>query len=296
MLHVIDLAPFIAAGLPLALFLIMLSMGLTLRAADFRWVLAAPRAFALGLSLQLLLLPPLAALICLLAGLPPALAVGLMILSACPGGTTSNLFSHLARADLPLSIALTAVAGLITPFTLPWVAQWALNWQFGASVAVQLPLGQAIGRLALVAILPVLLGVLWHQYRPAAAERWQRRLQPVAVALFVAVIASIIVHHWAHIPGYWAAAGVACLAMILLALFSGGLLARLSGLELRQQRTIAIEVGMQNGGTALLVTQGLLGSGEMSSVPLLYGVLMLGPVLLLVCHARRHAARRLLPA
>jgi BASS family bile acid:Na+ symporter len=291
---VIELDTFVRVGLPLALFLIMLSMGLRLRAADFRPLLTAPRAFVLGLSAQLLLLPPLAALVCVLFDLPPALAVGLMILSACPGGTTSNLFSHLARGDLALSIALTTAAGFITPLTIPLVAQWALDWQFGATQAVQLPLPQVIGRLVLVSILPVLIGLVWHAVSPAQAALWQRRLQPLATALFASVIVAIIAQQWARIPQHWAAVGLACLAMIALALAAGWLLARAAGLAVAPQRTISIEVGMQNGGTALLVTQGVLADAQMSSVPLLYGVLMLGPVLLIVGLARYGDARRLL--
>ena len=128
-----ELDPVVRAGLPIALFLIMLSMGMTLRVADFDRVVREPRAFSVGVISQLLLPPALAFCLILLFTLPPALAVGLMVLSFCPSGTTSNLFSHLARGDVALSISLTAVASAITPFTVPLLTEQVLVWQLGTT-------------------------------------------------------------------------------------------------------------------------------------------------------------------
>jgi len=113
--------------LPLALFVIMLGMGLALKLADFKRVTKQPKAFVVGLSAQMILLPLLGFALATWLALPPELAVGFMLLALCPGGTTSNLYTYLAKGDLALSISLTAVASLITPFSVPLVATLAIS-------------------------------------------------------------------------------------------------------------------------------------------------------------------------
>ncbi|MCL4698925.1 MAG: bile acid:sodium symporter, partial [Burkholderiaceae bacterium] len=106
-------AAIVGVALPLALAFIMFYLGLTLHAADFRRVLARPRALAVGLAGQLVLVPLLALTLALAGRLDPALAIGLMVLAACPGGVSSGLLTHLARGDVALSIALTAVSSIV---------------------------------------------------------------------------------------------------------------------------------------------------------------------------------------
>ena len=127
-----DQATLIAVGLPAALFLIMVGMGLSLTLHDFREVLVAPRATLFGLVAQIILLPLVGSGLALALDLSPAMAVGLVIIAACPGGTTSNLFTFLGRGDVVLSIVLTVAASLITIVTLPLFAGWALE-RFGAA-------------------------------------------------------------------------------------------------------------------------------------------------------------------
>jgi len=114
-----NLAAYTTIGLPVALATIMLSMGLVLHAQHFLAVFSRPRAVWVGLLGQMVGVPLLALLVVVATGMSGALAVGLMVLSFSPGGTTSNLFTQLAKGDLPLSISLTTIAGVITPFTLP---------------------------------------------------------------------------------------------------------------------------------------------------------------------------------
>ncbi len=281
-----ELAGFIKIGLPLSLALIMLSMGLTLRLADFRRVLRAPRAFVVGLSAQLVLVPLIAFSVSALFDLPPLLAIGLMVLGFSPGGTTSNLFSYLARGDVALSVALTAVASFITPFTMPLLTERSLAHWLGEGREIQMPLAMTMGRLLLVGLLPVVIGMLWRAFRPGLADRAQPLVHRLSVALFSAVIVAIIAQQWTRMPAFLEQVGLACLVMILIAMATGQAVARLAGLERRQVRTVAIEVGMQNGGMALIVTEGVLHNAEMSIVPVIYGLLMLLPVILFVWWVR----------
>ena len=242
-----ELAKFIQIGLPVSLALIMFSMGLTLRVEDFRRVLRCPRAFSVGLSAQLLLVPSIALTVVWLFSLPPLLAVGLLVLSFSPGGTTSNLFSYLARGDVALSVALTAVASFITPFSIPLLTEWALRAQLGEGREIVMPSDMTMGRLLLVGLLPVAVGMLWRGLRPLLADRAQLFVHRLSVLLFSTVIVAIIAQQWERLPDFLARVGGASLVMILLAMAAGWLIARAAGLEHGQIKTVAIEVGMQNG-------------------------------------------------
>ena len=288
-----ELALIIRIGLPVALFAVMLGMGMTLGADDFRRVVNRPRAFALGISAQLVLLPLLALVLVELFELPGELAVGLLVLSFCPSGTTSNLFSYLARADVALSISLTAVASVVTPFTVPLLTRWVLEWQMGAAQPVPFPVVKTMLQLAVVVLLPVAIGMIWRSRRPAVCRRWQPWVHRVSVALFAVVILAMVVDQWERLSQSLAVAGVVCLVMIVCALALGWVVARIGRLDTAQTKTISIEVGMQHGGMALVVTQGVLANPTMSIMPVMYGLLMLIPILLLVAVARLHDRRNL---
>ena len=281
-----ELGSLVSAGLPLALFLIMLGMGMTLERADFARVGKHRKAFLIGVTSQMLLPPLLAVCLVFALALPPEFAVGLLILSFCPSGTTSNLFSYLARADLALSISLTAVASLITPFSVPLLTEIALAWQLGARQAVPFPVAEAVLKLAAVVLLPVVGGMFWRARNPASCRRWQPRLHRLSVALFACVIVGIIIEQSDELAANLATAGTVSLIMVLAAMLLGREAARIGGLSPRQVKTISIEVGMQHGGMALVVTQGVLHNPAMSVVPLTYGLLMLLPVIALAIFAR----------
>ena len=165
-------------GLPIALILIMTGVGMTLRPANFTEVARQPKAFFVGALAQLLLLPVAALFVIYLFDLQGELAVGLFILALCPGGTTSNLYSYLAKADVGLSVALTAMVGFITPFSLPLLAAWAIEHFLGENTSFQLPLLKTWLTLMIVSVLPVLLG-MWFNFK--WPER-SARIQPLSAA------------------------------------------------------------------------------------------------------------------
>ena len=130
----------IQIGLPVALILIMVGVGLGLTPEDFRRVFRQPRGFFIGALCQMALLPLIAIAIIEISGLHGEVAIGLFILSLCPGGTTSNLYSYLAKADTGLSVSLTAVIGFVTPFTIPLLTVWAINHYADGGTHFELPL------------------------------------------------------------------------------------------------------------------------------------------------------------
>jgi BASS family bile acid:Na+ symporter len=277
---------FIQIGLPVSLALIMLSLGLTIRLTDFTRQLAAPRPLLVGLFAQLLLVPLLALGIVILFKLPPVLAAGLMILSFCPGGVTSNWFSHMALANVPLSISLTVVASLITPFTIPILSELSLQALTGESQEVHIPLAFTMMRLFVISVIPVAIGIFFRHYLTVFCERWQPSIYRFASALFLGVIIAIIVAQQSRLPGFMAQSGLASLSMIIAGMALGLLLAHFTQLNRKDSHTIAIEVGMQNGGMALVVTQNVLQNAELSIVPIVYGLIMLLPIYLFSHYAR----------
>jgi len=286
----VELDKFIQIGLPVSLALIMLSMGMMLKTDDFRRVAAHPRAFFIGLSAQMILLPLIALALLQIFDLPPLLAVGLLVLSFSPGGTTSNLFSYLARGDVALSVALTTFASFITPFSIPLLTELALQMQLGENREIIVPIGLTMKRLFIVTLLPVVIGMLWRIFKPDLADKVQPHIHRISVVLFLSVIFSIIFQQWSKMPEFLNQVGTITSLMIVIAMLSGYYIAKLSNLNHQQVKTLSIEVGMQNGGMALIVTQGVLQNPTMSIVPVIYGLIMLIPVLVFVGISRRETA------
>lgn len=273
--------------------MVMLGMGMTLSPGDFRRVVREPRAMVVGLGAQFALLPLLAVAVSTVLELPPELAAGLLILSFCPSGTTSNLFSYLARADVALSVTLTAVASVVTPFSVPLLSQWVLEWKLGTGQVVDFPVIRAMLQLMVVVLIPVAMGMLWKAYAPRNCAQWQPGVHRLSVVLFTLVIVAMVADIGEQLFHFMALVGAACLAMVVLAMGLGWLAARAGRLGLAQTKTVSIEVGMQHGGMALVVTEGVLGNSTMSIVPVMYGLLMLIPILVLVISARFYERQRL---
>ncbi len=278
---------FIQIGLPISLGLIMLSMGLILKIDNFQQLSKHPKAFFIGLSAQMLLVPLLALLLLQVFKLPPLLAVGLLILSFSPGGTTSNLFSYMAKGDVALSIALTTAASFITPFSIPFLTELALQSQMGENTNIVIPVGLTIKRLIIVTIIPVVLGMAFRYFKNTWADKIQPFIHKIAIILFLTVIFSMIFKLSNKMPEFLPQVATISSIMIIIALLMGYNIAKLTGLNSQQIKTISIEVGMQNGGMALIVTQGVLNNPSMSMVPIIYGLIMLIPVILFVLISRR---------
>lgn len=261
-------------GLPVALILIMTGVGMSLRLANFNSVVRAPKAFFLGAIAQLLLLPLAAVLIIALFGLQGELAVGLFILALCPGGTTSNLYSYLCKADVGLSVSLTAIVGLITPFTLPLLSVWALNFYLGESTEFQLPLLQTWLTLMLVSVFPVLIGMSINAKWPNFAKQAQPVISRFSVIVLALLILSIAVDLGNALWDYLLKTGPAALTLNVLTMLAGYILGKKILQREDQARTICLEVGLQNGTLALLITTGILHNSTMSIAPSVYSLLM----------------------
>lgn len=233
------------AGQPLlsiALGIIMLAMGLTLTFDDYRGLLKLPRAFAAGVALQYTIMPLSGFAVAKGLGLEPGLAVGLILVACCPGGTASNIVTYIARGHVALSVAMTMASTLAAVVLTPLLTGWL------AGAYVHIDRWNLLVQMVSVVLVPVVAGTLLNRLFPRAAGAVSAVLPLVAIVLVVLIVGGIVGGSKAQIMEH---AGVLLLATFLLHSLGFGLsygLSRALGLGEVEARTISIEVGMQNSG------------------------------------------------
>lgn len=274
--------------LPLTLALVMFAMGLGLSLKDFKHVFSRPRLALTGLSLQLIGLPLLALLLISAMPLVSLAAAGLFLLALSPGGATSNLFSWLAKGNVALSISLTAISSLIVPFSLPLLFGLFMQTS-GKDVLFSFPLGLMIKQLIVVTLLPVILGMLCHAYLSRLSRKLEPLIKQLATGCMFAVIVALVITNLHIVNAMLSIEGVTVLLLSTLSLMLGYLLSRQLGFEPQVNRTLGIETGVQNAGTAMLVSLSILQQPALASVPLMYGLLMNVPVFIFIGYCRYQA-------
>ncbi|MCA0899580.1 bile acid:sodium symporter family protein [Microbulbifer agarilyticus] len=280
-------SPLISIGLPISLFIIMIGIGMTLTARDFHHVTVKPAGLILGSITQILLMPAIAFALAWALSLPPAMAVGLVVIAACPGGTTSNLFTMLARGNVALSIVLTISASLITIMTLPIFANYALQLYYGAQQEIALPFVRTVLMLSAIVLLPVAIGMTVKAWRPTFAARAEGFVSIFGGLVLVLLVVGIVYGIRDRFFDLMAQAGPATIALNLLGIVLGFLSAKLVGLGKREGLAIATELGIKNGTLGLMVTLTLMHSNEMSVPSAIYGVIMFPIGFMLVAYGRR---------
>jgi BASS family bile acid:Na+ symporter len=260
--------------LPLILGFIMFSLGLGLAPADFRRILAQPRALLVGVLCHFVLLPLVCYGMLTLLGITGVFAVGFMILAACPTGTTSNLLTYLARGDVALALSFTAMASVLTIFTLPLIVTWSLGHFLGAARAVNVPVGLMMGQVALVLGVPVSLGMLVRHRWEAWALRWEPRATRIATGLFVLIVVLAIVKNWALLGDNFTSLAPFAVVLNLVMLALGFAIAWAARLPRTQAVTLGIETAVQNAALALVIASSVLKDDAMAIPGAVYGVLM----------------------
>ncbi|MXQ08357.1 bile acid:sodium symporter family protein [Alphaproteobacteria bacterium GH1-50] len=289
---------FVGALLPLAVVVIMFSLGLGLTGSDFRRIARRPRAFFIGALNQVVLLPVVGYVIILLFGFTAETAVGIMILAACPGGAASNIITKLAGWDVALSVTLTASFSLTCVLTIPFVLDFAVGAFMGEAAPDIDILSTALTAFLLTA-LPISLGMICSAAAPSATTALAPGLGRVAVLLFAGVIAGAIFSNWQVVTENFARLGLGLFALVAALSVIGFGLSRLLKASDREAKTIAIETGVQNGALALAIAGLLVVNGptfNAYAIPAaLYSVVWLGtalPAFLLLARSSPAKIRR----
>ncbi len=262
-------------GLPIALGIIMLGLGLGLTVDDFRRVVRYPKAVLIALVCQVLLLPAACFGIAVAFGLPDALAVGMMLLAASPGGTTANLYSHLFGGNVALNVSLTAVNSVLAVITLPFVVNLSINYFMGAGTSLGLQFDKVVQVFAIV-LVPVAIGMLIRRVSPGAAWSLEKPVKILSVIVLVAVIAGAILKERENIADYFIAVGLAVLAFNVLSLIVGYGVPRIFGVDHKGSIAAGFEIGIHNSTLAITiaVSPALLNSTEMAVPAAVYGIVM----------------------
>ena len=250
--------------LPISLAIIMFGMGLTLVFSDFGRLFAYPKEVLIGLCNQLIFLPLIGFLIILLFDLNSSMAIGIMILSLCPGGPTSNLITQVARGNIGLSVTLTALASLITVFTIPIILSEAISYFTGETdVVIELPILQTMLQILLITVIPVSIGMVIRKKNEAFALRMERPMRIASTVLFIIIFLLVMIANKDLIVEAMKEVGLATLLLNLSTMALGYITAKVFGIKGKSQISITIESGIQNGTLAFVIATTILNNVEM---------------------------------
>lgn len=264
-----------AVLMPIALGVIMLGLGLSLTLEDFKRVVLMPKPVFVGLFCQMLVLPVVCFAIATGFDLPPALAVGLMLLSASPGGATANLFSHLAKGDVALNVTLTAVNSVLSLLTLPFIVNYSLVHFMGEGRVLPLQFDKVVQVFAIV-LVPVGIGMLVRSKKQDFAARLEKPVKILSAVFLLAVIGATVAKERAHVVEYFQQVGLAALAFNLVSMAVGYLVPVVVRLPKRQAVAIGMEIGIHNGTLAIAIASAptLLNNTAMAVPPAVYSLIM----------------------
>lgn len=276
--------------LPATLAMIMLAMGLGLTIDNFLHLAKNPRAAVVGLVCQMVLLPLCGFAVAYGFDLGPELAVGLIILTACPGGAHSNLFTSLARGDTALSVTLTAVSGVLTVFTIPIIATLAIACFSNGTSELSMPVVETMGKIFGLMAVPIGVGMLLRSHFGTKASRLEKVVKGVAVLMIVLIIVGAVGRQAERVLGFAITVGAPVVFLSLGTMLLGFAATRIFNLPMGQAIAIVMEVGIQNGALAVGLTMSFF--GESFAVPaIIYSLFAYIPGVLLIVVGRALRAR-----
>lgn len=268
--------PLFTLFLPISVGVIMLGLGLSLTPADFARVAQQPRAVLICLACQVMVLPLLCLLVVLGFRLEPALAVGMLLIAASPGGTAANLYSHLAHGDVALNLTLTALSSVVAVLSMPLIVNLALLGFMSGGAALALQFGKVV-QVFVVVLGPVAVGMFVRHLLPALSQALYRPVKLLSALLVVVIVVATVRQNWQTLLDYAPVLGAAALTFNLLSLALGYSVSRLLALGRAQAIAIGLELGIHNAplAIALALSPALLGNATMAVPPAMYGVVML---------------------
>ncbi|WP_374456293.1 bile acid:sodium symporter family protein [Nocardioides sp.] len=259
-------------GLPLALAIIMFGLGLDLTVGDFKRVGRAPKAVAVALACQIVLLPAICFGLVVLFDLPALLGIGMLLLAASPGGTTANLFSHLFRGDVALNITLTAINTVIAVVTLPLITGFAIAY-FDRQDDVSMPLVEIVKVFALI-LVPVGIGMLVNHRAPGFARRMDKSVRIGSAVILAILVLGILLDQLENVGDYLADVGLIAAIFCAVSLVVGYVVPKAFGVTGPQAIASSMEVGVHNATLAIFVAVEVLDEVEISVPAAVYSLIM----------------------
>lgn len=259
------------------LIVLMFLLGTDLNKKSFVDVLRNPRAVIIGMTGQLILLPAIAFLLAWALKLPPVYFMGIVLIACCPGGSSSNVFTMLAKGDVALSVTLTAISSVVTLFTIPVIMEFVSGFVSEQNnIDIHLPFGRLIVQNIVLLFVPLLLGILFRRLYPEAAAKTNKTLSKFAFPALMLLAFIFFLQYTQEIIDNFAILGLTILALILSAMLCSSLLSRISKSNAAVRKTIVIEVGMQNAAQAIAIATSpfIFNSGEMAIPAIIYALLM----------------------
>ena len=266
--------------------ILMFDLGLTLKPQDFRLIVWRPKPVIVGLVGQIILLPLIAwgiieSFSTFDFQLSTLFIIGIMLVACSPGGSSSNVFSMLAKGDVALSVTLTACSSLITLFTLPLIMSWVMNSIQMSDVSIQLPIGNLLVQNLVLMVVPIAIGFMVNIFREQVALKIHNVLKRIAMPALVLLVTVFFFQHKETIVSEFASLGLTMTVLILATTGCGALLAGLLKLTTKERRTLVIEIGMQNAAQAITIAcSPLIFNNEIIAIPAIIYALMMNLILL----------------
>lgn len=267
--------------------LLMFNLGLTLEGKDFLLVLQRYKAVVTGMIGQLIILPILAWILARVLGLNPIFAIGLVLIACCPGGSSSNVFSMLAKGDVALSVSLTAISSIITLFTIPVILQWVTS-SVGTQVGVTLPIGNLLVQNLFTMLLPILLGIGVRKWWKNTAAKIEHILSKLAFPALMLLAGTFFVQHRETISNNIGSLGISVTLLLICAIIVAAVLSFVFRLSTQERRTIVIEVGMQNAAQAIAIASSpfVFNDGQFAIPAIIYALMMNVVLLIYVAYIK----------
>ena len=239
---------------PIALALIMLTLGLGLTTSDFTRVIRRPKDFLIGLICQVILLPIIAFVLIKIFNVQAALALGVMIIAAAPGGVTSNILTKFANGDVALSVSLTAIISLLSILTVPFIVIKSANLLDINYLSKEISMSGISIKMFLVVTLPVVIGMLIRKFAQNFIIKRTALIEKISLTLFMIVFISIWLEEWDNIIMYISRAGIITLILNVTMMVLGFYVAKIFASGIEQRKCISLECGLQNGTLAVFVS------------------------------------------
>ena len=249
----------VTPNISLLLGVIMFGMGMTLKFRDFQEIFKSPRDVLAGALAQFTIMPALAYCLAKIFSLPPELAAGVILVGTCPGGTSSNVMTYLAKGDVALSVSMTMLTTILAPIITPLLTWWLVGeW-------IKVSLSAMIISICQIVILPIILGIAANTFFSDTVKKFTKILPLISITAIILIVGGVVAVNAQKLMAVGLIIGGVVMLHNLLGYFFGFIIARLLKMDLSKSKAISIEVGMQNSGLATSLA--ILHFGAAAAIP-----------------------------